>query len=224
MEISNQDGYIPVMDIPTDVVEDFSQGIPPTGQIEDSDDDADGRTLFDSSQSEDATVLVVFRQDRFSAWRTQSLAHIESNDGKTYLAQVVNGPFAEPNGLPSNSPLLRITQIERTMFTPPYHGWVTMSILGEVKDKETIVPLYRPHPNSKVKLLSAEKTREALHCQGDLHLGQAVGFSEIPIGLSSKSKHHMPRHTLVVGTTGAGKSTFLSSYIEELGAPDSASF
>src|SRR5687768_14890348 len=83
------------------------------------DDDADGCTLFDTPQSDDGSVIVVFRQDRFDKWRTQSLAYIESNvDGKTYLAQVVRGPFAEPNGLPANFPVLRVTQVEGTMFTP----------------------------------------------------------------------------------------------------------
>lgn len=209
-----------VKDIPFSVTEDLRRSADANGQDWDADDGADGRTLFDTPQSQDGSVIVVFRQDRFTAWRTQSLAHIESEgegDGRVYLAQVVSGPFAEPNGLPANSPLLRVTQVEKTLFTPPYHGWVTMAILGEVKEKKTlVVPLYRPRPNSKVRLLNAQETRDALGCEGDIRLGQAVGHTELLVGLDSKSKHHLPRHTLVVGTTGAGKSTLIASLVDEL--------
>src|SRR5688572_23316356 len=76
-------------------------------------DDGDGRTLFDTTGSEDGSVLVVFPQDRFEKWRTQALARIESkDDGRVYLGQVVRGPYAAPNGLPATSPMLVATQIE----------------------------------------------------------------------------------------------------------------
>jgi hypothetical protein len=166
-------------------------------------DDADGRTLFDTPHSADTTVLVVFPQDRFPKWRAQALARIESiEDGRSYLGQVTQGPYAAPNGLPANSPLLLATQIEGTLFTPPYHGWVELTILGEVKDGGLIVPLYRPRPNSRVRLLDLEETRLALECDGDLRLGRVVGNPDLFVGLRSTEKHHIPRHTLVVGTTG----------------------
>jgi hypothetical protein len=179
-------------------------------------DDADGRTLFDMPHSKDGTVLAVFPQDRFPIWRSQALAHIVSGDGRTYLAQVAQGPYAAPNGLPANSPLLLATQVEGTLFTPPYHGWVELAILGEVKDGNVIVPLYRPRPNSPVRLLDLEQTRAALQCDGDLRLGRAVGYPDLFVGLRSTEKHHIPRHSLVVGTTGAGKSTFLAALIDKL--------
>jgi hypothetical protein len=182
-------------------------------------DDADGRTQFDTPQSDDGTVVVVFPQDRCERWRSQALAHIESaEDGRTYLAQVVRGPYAAPIGLPATSPTLIVAQVESTLFTPPYHGWAALSLLGEVKDGQTVVPLYRPRPNSRVRLLSAAETKAALGCDGDLRLGRAVGYPDIGVGLRSAEKHHVPRHTLVVGTTGAGKSTCLAGLIERLRA------
>jgi hypothetical protein len=206
-----------VQDLPDQVTDDLQQPADGDGQVWTMEDHSDGRTLFDTPHSEDGSVIVVFPQERFADWRTQALAYVESHeDERTYLAQVVRGPFAQPNGLPPDSPLLRVTQVEKTLFTPPYHGWVTMQVLGELKDDNLIVPLYRPRPNSKVRLLSPEETRDALHCDGDIHLGQAVGFANLNVGLISTEKHHVPRHTLVVGTTGAGKSTFMASHIAEL--------
>ena len=158
-------------------------------------DDAEGRTLFDTPHSEDNTVLVVFPQARCEQWRSQALAHVFSEgDTRKYLGQVVKGPYAAPNGLPATSPLLLATQIEGTLFTPPYHGWVQLAILSEVdKDGNVTAPLLRPRPNSKVKLLDLAQTRAALRCDGDLRLGQAVGNPGLPVGLRSDEKHHVPR-------------------------------
>jgi hypothetical protein len=164
-------------------------------------------------------VLVVFPQERFERWRSQALAHIESReDNRTYLAQVVRGPYAAPIGLPASAPALVITQVENALFTPPYHGWAALTILGEVRDGEVTVPLYRPRPNSRVRLLGPDETRAALRCDGDLRLGLAVGHPDLVVGLRSDEKHHVPRHMLAVGTTGAGKSTFLAAWIEKLAA------
>ena len=177
----------------------------------------DGRTLFDTPNSQDNSIVVVFPQECCGKWRSQALAHIRSTDGHLYLAQVARGPYAAPNGLPATSPLLLATQIEGTLFTPPYHGWVELSILGEVLPEGGITaPLLRPRPNSPVQLLDLEQTRTALNCDGDLRLGRAVGYPDLHVGLRSDEKHHVPRHTLVVGTTGAGKSTCISALIERL--------
>jgi uncharacterized protein len=179
-------------------------------------DQGDGRTLFDGPRSEDGSVTVVFPKQHFERWRAQALAHIDSSDGRRYLTQVARGPFAAPVGMAAEAAPLVIAQVEGTLFNPPYHGWAALTILGEVKDGETVVPLYRPRPNSPVRLLDAAATRAALSCGGDLRLGTAVGFADVPVGLRSAEKHHVPRHTLVVGTTGAGKSTFLAGFIERL--------
>src|ERR671931_2911575 len=182
-------------------------------------DESDGRTLFDTPQSEDGTVRAVFPPGQFARWKAQALAHIHSEeDGRVYLAQVVRGPYAAPMGRAANAPALIVTQVENTLFPPPYHGWVALGILGEVRGGEVVVPLYRPRPNSRVRLLDAEQTKAALNCDGDLRLGRAVGYEDLPVGLRSAEKHHVPRHTLAVGTTGAGKSTFLASWVEKLAA------
>jgi len=202
---------LPVRALPTSVASEFAETATSWKP-----DDADGRTLFDTPQSEDGSVSVVFPQEKFDRWRSQALVHIESVDGRRYLAQVVRGPYASPVGLPAGAPALVITQVEGSLFTPPYHGWANLEILGEIVGGQTTLPLFRPRPNSLVKLLTPEQTRTALRCDGDLRLGNAVGFVDLPVGLSSDEKAHLPRHTLAVGTTGAGKSTFIASWVEKL--------
>lgn len=204
---------------PTPIPESVSAEFTAPAAVAWSPDLADGRTLFDTPQAEDGSVTVVFPQEKFDRWRSQALAQIESReDDRTYLAQVVSGPYAAPIGLPAATPALVITQVEGSLFTPPYHGWASLRILGELRNGETIVPLQRPRPNSAVRLLTPEETRTALQCDGDLRLGNAVGFDDLPVGLRSDEKAHIPRHTLAVGTTGAGKSTFLAAWVEKLAA------
>jgi hypothetical protein len=182
-------------------------------------DDSDGRTLFDTPSSEDNSLLVVFGQDRLHRWRSQALARIESKeDGRIYLGQVARGPYAAPSGLQATSPMLVATQVEGSAFTPPYYGWVALDILGELKDGQIISAMCRPRPNSRVVLLTAEETKRALKVDGDIRLGPAISYPDVSVGLRSEEKHHIPRHTLIVGTTGSGKSTSIAGLVEKLAA------
>ncbi|HEX8203086.1 MAG TPA: helicase HerA-like domain-containing protein, partial [Isosphaeraceae bacterium] len=218
MSTSDDAVELEVKDLPESVDEELASAAWDDGPEPPGADPADGRTLFDTPRSEAGSVLVIFPQEKFPAWRAQALAHIASADGRVYLAQVAGGPYAAPNGLPSDAPMLLATQIEGALFTPPYHGWVAMTILGEVVEGGLAVPLQRPRPNSPVRLLDPLQTRAALRCDGDLRLGRAVGHPDLDVGLRGDEKHHVPRHTLVVGTTGAGKSTALAGLIEKLAA------
>ena len=86
-----------VRDIPRSVTEDSQNSWPDDGRVIQFDEDSDGRTLFDTPQSEDNSIIVVFPQGRLSQWRTQSLAHIESHeDNRIYLAQVVQDRSPNP--------------------------------------------------------------------------------------------------------------------------------
>jgi hypothetical protein len=207
-----------VRDLPDEVDRDLGFG---TGVGADGDPDdaaADGRTAFDGPGSEDGLVRALIPQRSLPRWRTQALARIESDDGRTYVAQVVAGPFAAPAGLPAEAPALVVAQAEGVLLTPPYYGYADLSIRGELRDGAVTVPLHRPRPNSRVRLLDEEATRAALDCDGDVRLGKAVGFEGVAVGLRSSEKHHLPRHTLVVGTTGSGKSTLVAGLVERLTA------
>ncbi|MCA9069364.1 MAG: hypothetical protein KDA84_10595, partial [Planctomycetaceae bacterium] len=90
-----------------------------------------GRTMFDSSRSEDGTVTVLLPQESLDQIFNQSLVGIKSRDGREYLGVVVEGPFAEPDGLRADSPPIVISTVQGGMLLPKYHGRAQVEILGE---------------------------------------------------------------------------------------------
>src|SRR4051812_1733468 len=79
------------------------------GTIEPTADDgnAGGETRGGLPRRTDLGVAVVVPPDRLHATPTQSLVRIVGRgDGRTYLGVVTAGPFAEPDGLRGDSPML----------------------------------------------------------------------------------------------------------------------
>jgi DNA helicase HerA-like ATPase len=54
-----------------------------------------------------------------------------------------------------------------------------------------------------------------LHAGGDIRLGVVVGNEEIVVGVPAQAKSVLPRHTAVLGTTGAGKSTTIARLVQQ---------
>ncbi|MGH2599611.1 MAG: helicase HerA domain-containing protein, partial [Dehalococcoidia bacterium] len=91
-----------------------------------------GRTMFDTPGSEDQTLTVLVPRERMRSLPSQALVRIESReDGRTYLGVVVAGPFAEPDGLRGDAPVVVTAAVNGGMFLPRYHGRVHVEILGE---------------------------------------------------------------------------------------------
>jgi DNA helicase HerA-like ATPase len=181
-----------------------------------------GRTMFDTANSKDHTVTVVVPKNKTGIIAAQSLVRIDSlpadrgGDGKRYIGAVVEGPFAEPDGLRGDSPIMVTTTARGGIFMPPYHGRVQVGILGEETAEGNIVPpRFRPIPNSPVYVLSDEETSNKLGLEGDISVGDAVGFSELRVNIPSKKKSVLPRHVGVLGTTGGGKTTTVSGQISQ---------
>src|SRR4051812_10495315 len=71
-----------------------------------------GFTMYDAPTSKDNTVTVLLPADQISKTASQSLVRIKSKskerggDGRQYLGAVVQGPFAEPDGLRADAPLV----------------------------------------------------------------------------------------------------------------------
>lgn len=187
-----------------------------------------GRTMFDTPASRDNTVTVLLPPDQIGRLPSQSLIRIKSRppeqggDGRQYLGAVVQGPFAEPDGLRADAPIVVTTTVRGATFIPRYHGRVQVEILGEEINNTLVPPRFRPLPNSPVFPLSREETLEKLKLAGDVTLGLAVGYEDMPVSLPTNRKDVFPRHMGVLGTTGGGKSTTVSGLIGKLSASDVA--
>ncbi len=178
-----------------------------------------GRTMFDTPGSEDTTLIVLVPRERMRELPSQALVRIESReDRRSYLGVVVAGPFAEPDGLRGDAPVVVTAAVNGGMFLPRYHGRVQVEILGEQLGETLVPPRFRPLPNSVVFPLSAEETARVLRAGGDVRIGLAVGHDDVTISIDSTRKDVLPRHTAILGTTGGGKSTTMAGLIAGLQA------
>jgi hypothetical protein len=177
-----------------------------------------GRTMFDTPASTDNTVTVLLPREHMQDLPSQATVRIRSHpDGRSYLGVVVAGPFAEPDGLRGDAPLMVTTTVRGAVFMPRYHGRVQVEIVGEeLAGGGTMPPRFRPLPNSPVFPLDSEETARVLGTRGDVRLGVAVGHEDIVISVPSDAKSVFPRHTAVLGTTGGGKSTTVAGMIARL--------
>ena len=176
-----------------------------------------GWTMFDTPTARDDMVVALLPRDKIGKVPNRGLVRIESReDRRTYLGIVQEGPFAEPDGLRGDAPLIVTVQARSgQMLMPQYHGRVHIEIMGERSGSAVAPPRFRPLPSSPVFLLDAEETRGLLRCEGDMGLGLASGHDDLEVGIPSERKSVLPRHTGVLGTTGAGKSTTVSRLIQQ---------
>ena len=103
------------MSLPQEVFEQIEQesiqgSMPITEPLEDQ-EAAIGRTMFDLPNSEDNTLTVLLPKDNVHDAPSQALlrilsSHDNTHDRHSYLAIVVQGPFAEPDGLRGDAPIM----------------------------------------------------------------------------------------------------------------------
>lgn len=172
--------------------------------------------MFDQPVSADLSVTVLLSNENLHAAPAQSLVRIRSRrDGRAYLGVVTAGPFAEPDGLKADSPMLVAVSTRGGDYLPPYHGRVQVTLLGEeLKDGSLTPPRLRPVPNSPVFVLSDAESAAVLKCDGDVRLGLAAGHDAVPVGVPSHRKDGLPRHTAVLRTTGGGKSNTVAGLVK----------
>ncbi|NJL55489.1 DUF853 family protein, partial [bacterium] len=173
-----------------------------------------GRTMFDTSASEDSTVTVLLPRESIEHVPAQSLVRIHSlPDNRKYLGVVIKGPFAEPDGLRGDAPIVVTTTIKGGIFMPKFHGRVQVELLGEEVNNVIEPPRFRPLPNSPVFVLDSKETEAVLKVSGSIPLGLAVGHEDLSVHIPADRKSVLPRHLGILGTTGGGKSTTVSGLI-----------
>ena len=174
-----------------------------------------GSTMFDAPSSKDGTVTVLMPKENIDELPNQALVQIRSlADGHNYLGAVVEGPFAEPDGLRADSTPMVVTTIKGGLLMPKYHGRAQVEIIGEcLKEGAIVPPRRRPKPNSPVFTLDIKATAQVLQIEGDLRLGLADGFEELSVCVPAHKKTVFPRHMGILGTTGGGKSTTVSGLV-----------
>lgn len=180
-----------------------------------------GHTHFDGPSAEDGTVTVLLEKKHMDQLPSQAMVRIKSlnDEGKlqrTYLGAVVKGPFAEPDGLPVNSPLLEQNTVQGSRLLARYHGRAHVQIVGEEADGQLVPPRLRPRPNSPVHVLGDDETSDALKLGGDLRIGLVMGHENLGVSVPTTDKGVLPRHLAVVGSTGGGKSQTIGNIVNGL--------
>lgn len=177
-----------------------------------------GVTMFDSGSSKDGTVTMLLPKNAIDTLPSQALVRILSlPDRREYIAAVVAGPFAEPDGLSADATPIVASTVRGGLLMPPFHGRAQLSLLGERLESGTIVPpRRRPRPNSPVHVLDRDETTQILRLGGNVCLGLADGFDDLEVRVPADSKAVLPRHVGILGTTGGGKSTTVSGLIAQL--------
>lgn len=184
-------------------------------------EDAVGRTMFDTANSRDDIIVVVVPNSKMHLIPARSLVRINSlptergGDGRVYVGAVVEGMFAEPDGLRGDAPIIVTTTVRGGVFVPPYHGRVHIEIMGEEIDGKIAPPRFRPLPNSPVFVLSEEEMSQRLGLVGDIGIGYAIGFKDLRVNIPSDKKSVLARHSAFMGTTGGGKSTTVSGQVDQ---------
>ncbi|WP_093520322.1 ATP-binding protein [Stigmatella erecta] len=175
-----------------------------------------GFTHFDSASSEDNLITVLMTREDLHKLPSQTLVRVKSlEDKRSYLGVIVRGPFSEPDAVAANSSIAVgvVVQGKKLSYTFDYHGRAELEILGEESDGKLIPPGHRPRPKSPVFLLDDEESEHVLGMKGELCFGMVVGYAHMEARIDALDKSVLPRHTGIIGTTGAGKSTTVATLI-----------
>ncbi|MFQ5873094.1 MAG: ATP-binding protein, partial [Dehalococcoidia bacterium] len=164
-------------------------------------------------------VTVQLPKDAILERPHQSIVRIKSRpDGRSYLGVVVEGPFAEPDGLRPDAPVVVTATVRGrgNIRISNYHGRLQVEMIGEeLPGGGAVPPRRRPLPNSPVFALTPEETAHILRTEGDIRLGVAESHDDIEVQVPV-AKSVLPRHLGVLGTTGGGKSTTVSGLVQQL--------
>ena len=189
------------------------------------DQGAIGWTAFDSPSSDDGTITVLLPKDTILELTSPIISsNHESLGSSTYLGVIVEGPFAEPDGLKSLDAPVIVTATVRgrgnilNINLP--RACSSQLIGGELPDGGTIPPrcvLCQIAPFSHCHQMKQPR------CSGQLVIS---GLASPTVMMISLSEYRLANPCFLViwclGTTGGGKSTTVSGLVSQLQMSNSA--
>ena len=175
-----------------------------------------GSTMFDMPSSKDGTVTVLMPKDNIDTLPGQALVRVKSlADGRTYLGAVVEGPFAEPDGLRADATPMVVTTVQGGLLMPQVSRpgadrdhWRASRYRDDrppSPEAEAEQPRFRPStPKRQPKCWVSAATCKSASPTASMTL--LCEFRAI-------ARASFLRHIGILGTTGGGKSTTVSGLV-----------
>lgn len=179
-----------------------------------------GYVHFDSYKTPNYKSEVLVDQVRADAVIRNKYAKIASQNGRTFIGRIVEGPFFMPQEMKRESAMVMtpILRGEKFHAIPKYFALTRIELLGEYVEGHLVATNSRPLPKSPVTELSTEEVQELIGIKGDLLVGRLAGYEAVKVLFDSQDKKVIPRNIGIFGTVGSGKTNTAQVLIEEVAA------
>lgn len=179
-----------------------------------------GHINFDGAIGDNSISTALTKPEKIDRIFRNKYVMINENaiaDGKNFVGRIVNGPFFSPEEVGKSSAIAQATilRAEDLPSTPIYYAQEEIEVLGEYPNKKLKPTGTRPRPKSQVSELENDDVKNIVGSNGDMHLGDLIGYDDIPVSFDSNDKKVLPRNIGIFGTVGGGKSNTAQVLIEE---------
>ena len=176
-----------------------------------------GSVLYDNSASKTTHSTVISSYDYVESLDTGTYLSIEGN-GTRHLAKIEEGPFVSPQGMIGAESQI-ISALTRGVPMVDLDCYVRTEArhVGCLSEEGDFMPLSgRPLPNSRVRRMDEAALPRALKLEGDMFIGRLLPPHDVRANLDSTNEELFSKHRVILGITGAGKTTSSSNQISSL--------